>query len=273
MESGRNNRNRAVALVVVLWLTPIAARATEERQPPIEKLERTTVVYTNSDSAVVEAEQQGVSAPTTVTHKRKSNCHLEAISTTGEIKGVGEVSLPTPPDERPFWVMCDGENVGMVWRKIGPRPLRASPPAQIADSLREEIPMPQVTIRVNPDVGLVGTESWFWVEGYAGQPIVKTTDAFGQTVEVEATVSRYEWAFGDGTSIAGSLGKAYPQRSDVRHVYEKSSSAGAGYPLTVRFVFSVKYRLGGGTWTDLPGIARTASFSYQVRQSQAVIER
>lgn len=175
-----------------------------------------------------------------------------------------------------YSIYCDGEHVGFTWRPIDPdRPPGPTPPREVAMHLREEIPMPQVTIRVNPETGLVGTESWFWVEGYEGAPITESTDAFGELVEVEASVDRYEWSFGDGkTQRSSSLGRPYPERSGVRHLYERSSARLAdGYQVQVRFLFSVRYRVAGGEWSQLPGITRTVSFRYPVKESQAVISR
>lgn len=141
--------------------------------------------------------------------------------------------------------------------------------------LRDEVPMPTVGIHANPGVGLVATESWFWIEGYSGEPITSSTDAFGRPIEVEAKAERYEWHFGDGSSlVTTSPGRSYPQRSEVRHIYERSSAGTeGGYLVQARFVFSVQYRVGGGAPIELPGIIRTAAFRYPVRESQAVIAR
>lgn len=270
---GRRNHRLPVALALIFSLISLTRASAEDQDPPDRnKRLTTTVVYTTSDSAVVEAEKQGATQAPTVTHRRKSNCHLEAVDLTGEIQSVGQVSLPTPADEKPFWVICDGENVGMVWRKITPRSSPPAAPADVADTLRQEIPMPEVTVRINPDVGLSGSESWFWVEGYSGAPITNGTDAFGRAVEVEAKPTRYEWSFGDGTTIASdSVGRAYPERSEVTHIFQRASAS--GYQVTVRFVFDVRYRVDGGSWLALPGITRTASTTYRVRESQAVISR
>jgi hypothetical protein len=74
--------------------------------------------------------------------------------------------------------------------------------------------------------------------------------------------------------VGHSVGNAYPERSDVRHVYERSSLGHpSGYPVEVSFVFSVQYRVDGGTWLQLAGITRVAQVSYPVRESQAVIGR
>ena len=141
--------------------------------------------------------------------------------------------------------------------------------------LRDRIPIPTVTIEVNPDQGLVGVDSWFWIDGYDGQPISESTNAFGRRIEVEAQVQRYEWRFGDGrTVMSDSPGRPYPDRSDVRHVYERSSLGHEdGYPVEVGFVFAVRYRVDDGGWLELPGIERVADASYLVRESQAVIQQ
>lgn len=272
MESRRGHRSPlTVSAVLVIALVYGPAATAEEEEPPPFRMRTTATVYTTSDAAVVEGNRQGDAAPSNSVKQRRRSCHLEPDTAPTNWSNLQIYS--DHRDENPFNLICDGQWIGLVWRPIDTGPSAAASPRQIADELREEIPMPDVTIRVNPEIGLTGTESWFWVEGYSGESIGRSMNVFGEMVLVEATVSRYEWAFGDGKVVAGSLGSAYPHRSDVRHVYEKSSTPDSAYAVTVRFVFSVKYRVGDGTWTDLPGIARTASFTYQVRQSQAVIER
>lgn len=141
--------------------------------------------------------------------------------------------------------------------------------------LRDEMPIPRVTVEINPERGLAGAESWFWIEGYGGAAITDSTDAFGDLVEVEARVQQYEWSFGDGTTLMSQTpGRAYPERSEVRHMYERSSAGLLyGYPVDVTFVFAVRYRVDGGSWIELPGITRDAHADYPVRESQAVIQR
>lgn len=275
MESRRSHQIPIAAVAALLLMGGLAfGQEQQETLPPYEHAP-TVEVFTNPDAAVVEANTAGGvpgALPTKVKGRRK--CHLEPSTNVGQ----GSSQLwAAHRDEMLYLIYCDGEPIGFTWRPIDPvrRPGTPTPPREVAMHLREEIPMPQVTIRVNPDVGLVGTESWFWVEGYAGAPITESTDAFGQLVEVEASVDRYEWSFGDGKTLgSSSLGRPYPERSEVRHVYERSSAGFAdGYQIQVRFVFSVRYRVAGGEWTELPGITRTASFRYPVKESQAVISR
>lgn len=272
MEGRRDHRIQVVLITMAMLAIGLPAGA-EEKPPPLDT-PPTTVVYTTPDSAVVEAEKGPSAAPANnVVNRKKSNCHLEAVGTEGEVPGLGQVSIPAPEDKKAYWVMCDGQSVGMIWLPIksgsAPKP---STPGDIAERLRSEIPMPQVSIRMNPSVGLVGNESWFWIEGYGGDAISNNTDAFGSLVEVEARPTSYEWSFGDGSTLTGdSTGRPYPERSEIRHVFERAASD--GYQVTVRFVFEVRFRTNGGAWIDLPGITRTASTAYTVRESQAVISR
>ena len=60
------------------------------------------------------------------------------------------------------------------------------------------------------------------------QPLASLTLAFAPEllgVDVEARPTSYRWDFGDGTVITTrSPGRPYPQRSPVRHTYERSSA-------------------------------------------------
>lgn len=276
MEDRRDHRTSLGVASAFLVLGFLATPASAQEGPPPFKAPPTVVVTTQPDSAVVEAEaKESVSGkmPTKVAGRRK--CYLEP-----DVTNVGYDNTNVygaHPDERSFYLYCDGAYVGIVWRKIdnGADPSKPVPPREVAMNIRDEIPIPQVTVRVNPNDGLVGSESWFWIEGYSGQPISESTDAFGQLVDVEASVTRFEWGFGDGVTTSSlSPGRAYPERSEVRHVYERSSAGTReGYPVQVAFVFAVRYRVGGGPWIELPGITRSTSVRYTVRESQAVIRR
>lgn len=274
MESHFHNWIRGTLACILLIAAASPASAQENQVPPDRNRETRVVVYTEPTAAVVEADAIG-GAPGAIPTKNSGGrkCRLEPDTTNVSLANTSFYAAH--PDETSFYLYCNGQYVGVVWRKNDPgTPRSAVPTEDVAMNLREEIPMPQVSIRANPAVGLVGAESWFWVEGYSGAPITRSTDAFGRIVEVEAGVTRYEWAFGDGVTVAGSLGRPYPERSDIRHTYERSSArSGDGYAAEVRFVFSVRYRIDGSAWVDLPGITRTASFRYPVQESQAVISR
>jgi hypothetical protein len=273
MEDRTNHR---VPIVAVLTLGLLAAahpsKADEHFTWPTD-----IVVDTNPDAVVVEAGTGGTLPGTEGSQAASgSGCHAEAITHIG--LSLYEDFWNKAPNVYPFMLWCNGEAAGLVWLTVGgdeSSQTSALSPQEIAMSLRERIPMPQVTIGINPQRGLVGVESWFWVEGYDGSPIVESTDAFRRQVEVEARVKRYEWRFGDGGGLVSRRpGSPYPERSEIRYTYERSSRGHPnGYEVEVGFVFSVRYRVGGGGWIDLPGIERIAQVFYPVRESQAVIHQ
>lgn len=280
MEGRRDHRHRVVALATAaLLLIPSAVRANEEPMPPIDKDDRTATVYTTPDKAVIEAELKGSQgAPAQVASRRSGrSCHLERD--TGNVGSGSNDMYAARPNEESFVLYCDGQWIGLVWVPTDRSPRRAPTSSQIRDvtqRLREEIPMPAVTIAVNPTgAGLVGVESWFWVEGYRGEAITHSTSGFGLPVELEARPTGYRWGFGDGTfADVNSLGKSYPEKSEIRHTYQRSSAEfGAGFPIDVQFSFEVRYRIAGGSWVRLEPISRSARLDYPVRESQAVITR
>ena len=115
--------------------------------------------------------------------------------------------------------------------------------------------------------------AWFWIEGYDGSPIRTSDTLGGTTVEVEITPTNYAWSFGDGATMnTVSLGRPYPQASDIGHSYEQSSlSAGGAFPVTVEISFSVRYRVNGGAWQPLDPISRSFTAAYPVQQLQSVL--
>lgn len=270
MEGFRNRRislTLAVVFTTFLLQLPALAQKSDERDTP-----STTSVYTTSDAAVVEASRDAGSSSGSIKSRSGQSCYLRPDVSSTSYANSRIYAEHAAKGEVAFDLICDGKFVAVVWRPRDPAPgAPVQTPRDLAERLREEIPMPQVTVRANPGVGLVGTESWFWIDGYSGEPITRGTDALGTRIEVEARPSRYEWSFGDGaTLISNSAGKAYPETSDVRHTYEKASPA---YDVRVRFAFEIRYRVGGGAWTGLPNISRSAAASYRVRESQAVISR
>lgn len=275
MEDRRDHRV-SVALIALALLTLQAgsARAQSHEDDQFD-FESTTVVDTNSDAVVVEGDAQATTLGTGGS-SGGSDCWLDVVGTIGEIFVDSFEEQWSNPDLMPYLLWCGDEMRGLVWLDTsGGGPTPALDPETIALHIRDEIPVPDADIEINPDRGLVGVDSWFWIEGYSGAPIQESTDAFGQMVEVEARVEHYEWAFGDGDTIEASTpGRPYPHRSEIRHVYERSSAGlVSGYLVEVTFTFDVRYRVDGGGWIELPGITRVASTSYPVREAQAVIQQ
>jgi hypothetical protein len=183
-------------------------------------------------------------------------------------------AIPPAPnaESEPYFLFCGGEYRGVVW--IGPHNTvdPAASARAIADRLVREVRVPSVSVGINPREGLTGLESWFWIRGYDGRPINRRLTAFGLTVEVRIRRGQVTWDFGDGTPpTAGDLGRAYPARSTVRHVYTVRSAA-RPYTVTAQFDLAPEFRVDGGAWQPLPPIVRTATSAYTVREVQAVID-
>jgi hypothetical protein len=276
MEDRRDHRIPVVALATAALLSLMMPSAGAD-EPDDEQFHfaPTTVVHTSSNAVVVNADQQGTIAGTTSSASGGSDCRLEPNGTIGQIF-VDSFGAQLDQGLDPYFLWCGNEMRGLVW--LDPNAGGAGPaldPQTIAMHLRDQIPVPKADIRINPNQGLVGVDSWFWIDGYNGSPIEESTNAFGQRVEVEASVTRYEWSFGDGeTLVAKTVGRSYPHRSQIRHVYERSSAGlASGYRVEVSFSFSVRYRIDGGGWVELPGISRVAETAYPVRESQSVIQQ
>jgi hypothetical protein len=176
---------------------------------------------------------------------------------------------PRPPDAHLGLLTCDGVGVVVIW--VGPHntvDLAAEARRQV-QAYVAHVPVPRITAHSNPQPGLVGFESWFWVEGYDGRPIVDRIEAFGVAVDVRIEPTAVTWSFGDGTSTTGGLGLPYPTRSDIRHGFITHG---------VRIVHAdlalvPRYRIDGTEWLELPPIPLVAERPYRVREAQALITR
>ena len=75
-----------------------------------------------------------------------------------------------------------------------------------------------------------------------------------RTVEVEVRSAGYVWDFGDGSAplVVGSRGQAFPQASEVAHVYRFSSFyTSGGFPITVQARYVPAFRFYGVAWESL----------------------
>lgn len=120
MEGLRDHR-AAVAAVLATILGGVShVAAAQETLPPYD-MNSTAVVYTTPEAAVVEASQRGrgPGQAAAVVHRSKRRCSLKP---QGNI-GAGSAELwAQRPDEALFTLSCDGQFVGMVWRRISPGP-------------------------------------------------------------------------------------------------------------------------------------------------------
>jgi len=233
---------------------------------------------------------------------------------------IGSSSTLTDPNVNPGSVPMafnvDGQFQGIVWLPIVASPsdvqitgapdtstiaqgpgTGAAGARDVAVQALRRVPLPDLTIRMNPGLGLVAVPGWFWVEGYDGQPFgtsqtVSLPAEVGSevsvdevpaddrrrrpssyTVRVRVSPSRYEWSFGDDKTVTTqSLGKAYPAESDIKHTYEYSSLRfGDGFPIKVTVEFAAEYRVNNGTPTALSPIRRTYAANYRVQEAQAIL--
>ena len=269
-----SHRHRVVPVIALLVLVGIASPAVAQTHdpPPLDE-PPTVVVDTHPDSVVVDAKAQATT-PGSEGSAGASGCWLDPVTNIGQAF-YDSFQQQLSGGLSPFFLWCNNDMRGLVWLDLsGGNRAPVVDPQAIAMHLRDEIPVPSAEIGINPNRGLVGVESWFWIEGYDGSPVNESVNAFGRRVEVEARVASYE-SFGDGSTVmATTPGRPYPERSEIRHDYQRSSAGyPSGYRVEVTFVFDVRYRVGGGGWVELPGISRVAGTDYPVRESQALIQR
>jgi hypothetical protein len=176
----------------------------------------------------------------------------------------------THPDAQLALLLCDGLVVQPIW--VAPDDVVDLDAAARSEAQRyvEDVLEPGMDVGVNPAAaGLVGLDSWFWVEGFSGQVAAPPISAFGVTIEVRMSAAAVSWDFGDGTVEAGDLGRAYPEESTVRHVHQRDGE----YTITATVELAAEYRVDGGAWLALPGLEATASTAHPVQEREAVVTR
>ena len=167
----------------------------------------------------------------------------------------------------------------------GNEPVPAPPPPPIpvcaaceAPGVAASVEIPAVTVRMNPETGLVNLQTWFWAEGYRGQDLVASRSWSAPyeptTIEVRYSVKRYIWNFGDGGQIESkSLGQAYPASSEIANAYGWSSRTEPGgvFHPGLAIEWNVEYRVNGGAPQALPPVTRAYPAVYPVQELQPII--
>src|SRR6266542_3148398 len=199
------------------------------------------------------------------------------------------------------WTMDTPSTPGRTtsFAPVGPVP--HIDPWTLAVSAEHEAPPPPVTLKANPDPGVVAMPSWFWVAGYDGQVVThsKTQHAShtecrlvtgvpdchtvddSVTVNVRLTPTRYTWNFGDGRtgSIQSytpdeGLGRPYTDAvhaSPVQWSYEfDSRDFPGGFPIELTITFSGVFQANGSGWQGLPNIDDSWTTGLVMRQVQTV---
>jgi hypothetical protein len=150
---------------------------------------------------------------------------------------------------------------------VGP----TGPIGALAQQASSQQPWPNLVLGVNPTSGLTGVSSWFWLGG--GSPAIPpaTATAGPLTVTVQAALADIIWDFGDGIQYdsGSSLGRAYPEQSDISHVYQADSyGIPGGYTVAISVRYTVSYSVNGGPWTPLGIKSKVYSQPYTVVQAQ-----
>lgn len=181
----------------------------------------------------------------------------------------GTTPGPKPhPDARFALLLCDGSIVRAIW--VAPSDVLDLDAAARAEAQRyiEDVLTPVVHIGVNPAAkGLAGLRSWFWIEGFTGSVTAPPISAFGLTIDVRMSSGSVTWDFGDGTSVEGDLGRAYPAESTVQHTHQAAGT----FTITAVIDLVPEYRVDGGPWLTLPNLTATATAVHQVEQRQPVL--
>jgi hypothetical protein len=179
-----------------------------------------------------------------------------------------------PPGQTGYYVYDSaGQFAGVV---CVPNSTATSTPGSAAEiALAEEASSrqlwPNLSVGVNPDTGLTGLQSWFWLRpaNAAMRPAGATAGPL--TVTVRAALIDVLWDFGDGSRAdAGlDLGQAYPRESAIRHVYQTDTfQLAGGYQVLATLRFGVWYSVNSGSWRFLGTKAKSFNLSYSVNQIQ-----
>jgi hypothetical protein len=263
--ASRADRSRiasALAALVVLSATP-AAHADVGRDANAE---------TDGDSVEVVFTRQEDGRARGRPRRGTSSCEWSAIRQEESSYFEPQVP-PAPSPEHTLWVVfCDVEYRGMRW--LGPREFTdGAVLGQVEQRIHELVVLP-AAMEVRPNNrGITGIASWFWVQGYDGQPVSATFSEFGLTVTVTAQLAGVEWDFGDGTPpVQAGLGEAYPQESSVRHAYRYVSGP-TPYTVMARLIFQPTYTVNGTPGAPLEPIVVPITRPYRVNQVQAIRRR
>jgi len=179
-------------------------------------------------------------------------------------------------------VSCDNGYFGIAWVPVSAPGIPAvvitpsvAPvdPVAIGAQVFGIVPLPPIRIGANPGIGLVAVPSWYWIDGYDGSTLRGSRSLGVTTVEVEITPSGYQWEFGDGTTAnTTTVGRPYPEPSDVQHTYERSSfRTGGAYRVELAITFNARFRVDGGPWAPLSPVVQRYTRDYPVQQLQSVL--
>ncbi len=176
-----------------------------------------------------------------------------------------------PPGQTGYYVYdSTGQSAGVV---CVPTAATTGTPTELAlaELASSRQPWPSLRVGVNPDRGLTGLASWFWLAPANVTMPPASATAGPLTVTVRAALLDALWDFGDGTrgDSGLNLGQAYPQQSSIGHVYQTDTyQQPSGYQVLATLRFGVWYSVNAGPWRFLGTKAKSYSLSYAVNQIQ-----
>jgi hypothetical protein len=121
-----------------------------------------------------------------------------------------------------------------------------------------------------PAYTLVNLDTTFYTDV---QSFTRTLSIIGYTVDVEATPTSFTWHWGEGeASTTHTPGAPYPS-TDVTHTYTRHTRKHHPLSLSVDVGYTVRYRVDGGSWMDIPETITIAGpvTTLPVRQASAVL--
>lgn len=138
----------------------------------------------------------------------------------------------------------------------------APPPTPTLGQIRQAfmaLPFAKPTVNIQPegDVTLVNLPTYFeaqWPEGKLGPgDVSKKVQLLSWSIEFQIDPASYNYSFGDGTESdwTDDQGGPYPEGL-IRHTYEQPNPAAA---VKVDATLTGSYRVNGGSWVDLDGVA------------------
>lgn len=138
---------------------------------------------------------------------------------------------------------------------------------------------PNVTVGSSPrGAGLVGVETWFWVDGFDAGARQDSFDVLGRQVVLTLQAQEVRWDFGDGRAATMPAAEGFGQASGpsgVAHRYQvrSTSAAAPDGAMTVRaeVTIGVSYTLDGAGPFVVNPLVSPASRTLVVREAQAVI--
>jgi hypothetical protein len=160
-----------------------------------------------------------------------SGCHWSVVYAPDlDDTPYGTSAGPKPhPDARFALLLCNGQIMQPIW--VSPSDVIDLDAVARDEAQRyiQDVLVPAVRIGVNPAArGLVGLGSWFWIEGFAGSVTAPPISAYGLTIDVRMSTGSVVWDFGDGTTLTGDLGRAYPAESTVQHTHQTDGAFTVG---------------------------------------------